>query len=897
MTLTPDVRLGVYQILAPLGAGGMGEVYRARDTKLGRDVAIKVLPSSFASDPDRLARFEREARLLASLNHPNIGAIYGVEETGGVVALVLELVEGETLTDRIAKGSGMRAQSSGLPIADALAIARQIADALDAAHERGIVHRDLKPANIVITPDGVVKVLDFGLAKGAGTAGEASGSEALTHSPTVIGPTLDGVLLGTAPYMSPEQARGKIVDKRTDIWAFGCVLYEMLTGRRAFSGETTSDTIAAILERQPDWTALPAATPRPARQVLQRCLEKDPKRRLRDIGDANFAEPAGDSVVSTTRHARRLERVAWVAALVAGALAITVIVLAAMVTGRHDRAAPDWAQRAAIFAVEAPSTTNTTVAQGPPGIAVSHDARFIAWAAENAPGRVALWVYNVETGEQKALPGTDGATTPFWSPDGRALGFLAQASLKIIDLASGNVRAIAAVPDASTGGTWNSDNVIVYSARYALYQIPASGGQSKPVAALNRAFQENSLRYPRFLPDGRHFLYVARSGRSNQSGAYVGSLDGTSTRLFATTSYVYYAAPGYLLYAKDGALVARAFDPRTLAVASTEATVVDQVGANAGAMSGHFDVSDNGVLAYFRHSTVVKTVLRWFDRSGRALEALNEPAAYSNFRVAPDDRRVVVDLASDRVVGRDVWVLNPGAAPVRMTFGGTDDWWPFWSPDGQRVAFMSYRNGVSDFYVKTVNGAVAEEPLVTSDAQKAAGDWSRDGRFVVYWVDTAETRGDILVSAVDRSQAPMAIARTAANERRPRFSPDGRYVSYDSDESGRSEVYVQPFPPTGGKWQVSIGGGTEASWNGSGHELYYVDGNGALSAVTVTMTGGAFSAGRAERLFEVGRRGGTGGSSRYEPASDGRRFLVRQALDPAPQPLRVMLNWPAGLRR
>jgi Tol biopolymer transport system component len=360
---------------------------------------------------------------------------------------------------------------------------------------------------------------------------------------------------------------------------------------------------------------------------------------------------------------------------------------------------------------------------------------------------------------------------------------------------------------------------------------------------------------------------------------------------------VYYAPPGYLLYAKDGALVARTFDARTLAAGSAAATVVEQVGANAGAMSGQFDVSDNGVLAYFRHSTVVKTVLRWFDRSGRALETLNAPEAYSNFRVAPDDRRVVVDLASDRVVGRDVWVLNPGAAPTRITFGGSDDWWPFWSPDGQRVAFMSYRNGVADFYVKTVNGSASEEPLVISDAQKAAGDWSRDGRFVTYWVDTAESRGDIWVSPVHHGQPPIAVARTAANERRPRFSPDGRYVAYDSDESGRGEVYVQPFPPTGGKWQVSIGGGTEASWNRSGRELYYVDLNGGLNAVAVTIAHDSLSVGRAERLFDVGRRGGAGGSSRYEPASDGRRFLVRQVLDAAPQPIRVMLNWPAALRR
>lgn len=911
MPLTTGTRLGVYEIVSPLGAGGMGEVSRGRDTKLGRDVALKVLPSAFTADPERLARFEREARVLASLNHPNIGAIYGVEETAGTVALVLELVEGDTLAERLAglgaRGSGLvgrpRAGPSalsaqpylGLAVTEALVIARQVADALDAAHERGIVHRDLKPANIKITPDGVVKVLDFGLAKASSAS--LSGEPDLTHSPTMLGATGEGVLLGTAPYMSPEQARGKAVDKRTDIWAFGCVLFEMLTGRRAFGGETSSDTIAAIIEREPDWTKLPPLTPAHIVRLLKRCLEKDPKKRLRDVGDMYHELAYVDDASAAIHPANRTGARRWAWLLASGGVALAVALGWAAINFPRAGAAPDWARESATFAIAAPVVPGAPAGLPAPGIAVSRDGRAIAWTAEGPGRRPGIWLYSVGTGETRLLPGTEGASNPFWSPDGRALAFTAQASLKIIDLASGSVRPIATLPEVSAGGTWNSEDIIVFSARYALYQIPSSGGAPRVVAELNRSHQENSLRYPRFLPDGRHFLYVARSGRSDQSGAYVGSLDGTSVRLFATTSHVYYAPPGYVLYAKDGALVARTFDARTFAVGSETFTVASHVGADAGGMNGHFDVSPGGVLAYFRNSTAANAVLHWFDRSGRPLEALNEPAGYSTFRIAPDDLRVAVDLTSERVVGRDVWVLNPGAPPTRVTFGGSDDWQPFWSPDGRKVAYMTYRNGVSDLFVKTVNGTAPEEPLVMSEEQKTPGDWSLDGRFVAYSIERAETLGDVWVTPLEGARQPIPIARTKFNERRPRFSPDGRFIAYESDESGGSEVYVQPFPPTGGKWQVSVGGGNESSWRVDGRELYYVNAAGMLLAVPVTLSSNGFSAGAPVQLFDVGRRGGVGGTSRYEGARDGRRFLVREIVDPAPQPLLVILNWPARLKR
>jgi dipeptidyl aminopeptidase/acylaminoacyl peptidase len=415
---------------------------------------------------------------------------------------------------------------------------------------------------------------------------------------------------------------------------------------------------------------------------------------------------------------------------------------------------------------------------------------------------------------------------------------------------------------------------------------------------LDRSHQENSLRYPRFLPDGRHFLYVARSGRSQQSGAYVGSLDAKPLRLFATTSHVEYAPPGYLLYAKDGALIARTFDMQTFSAGVEPFTVANAIGANAGGMNGHFDVSENGVLAYLKSSTATKAVLRWFDRAGRPLDVISEPAEYFNFRISPDGVHVAVDLATEGVVGRDVWVLNPGgAAPTRVTFGGSDDWVPFWSPDGQKVGFMSYRNGVGDIFVKTLIGAAPEEPLLVSEEQKSAGDWSTDGKYLAYTNDRADNRGDIWVLPLEGARQPIPIARTRFNERRPRFSADGRFVAYESDETGRNEVYVQPFPPTGGKWQASVGGGADVSWRGDGRELFYVNSSGMLLGVPVTLASNGFSTGAPVPLFSVGRRGGSGGTSRYDVVRDGSRFLVRTLVDAQPQPITVVLNWPARLRK
>jgi len=879
MPLAAGVCLGPYKILAAIGTGGMGEVYRARDAKLDRDVAIKVLPASFADDPERLARFDREAKVLASLNHAHIAQIYGLEDR----AIVMELVDGGTLADRIGRGP--------LKIADALTIARQIADALDAAHEKGIIHRDLKPSNIGFTRDGMAKVLDFGLAKDASSDQRVSD---LTDSPTMLSPTMTGVVLGTAPYMSPEQARGKPVDKRTDIWAFGCVLYEMLTGRRAFGGATTTDTVAAILEREPDWAALPSDVPDTVAATLKRCFEKDPKVRLRDIGDIRLDRMSGGSVRPPVRH----QILPWALAAIFGASAVALGV-ALVRGGGPPPVQAVWATEGATFSIEAP-VDNSVAVMPQPTLAVSGDGRYIAWVGTLGRGQRSIWLYTVSDGTTRQLASTGGASNPFWSPDSRAIGFQAQGVLRTVDVTTGAIRSLAPNPEVSGGGAWSPAGVIVFSTRYTLQVIPATGGEPRVVATLNAEYQENSLRSPRFLPDGRHFLYAARSGRAGRSAVYEGSIDGAKPRrLFPVSSHVEYAPPGYLVYVQDEQLVARAFDATRLTADTELMTVLSRFGGADGGMRDHFSVSDNGVLAYLAQPATPSARFTWVDRAGRANDAGFPVGDYQNFRLAPDGRRIAVDNRTARTTVRDVWVLDPAAPPRRVTFGGSDDWQPFWSADGHRVAWMSYRNGPGDLFAKTLDGAAPEaavfKPSEIENDQRVPGDWAPDGRSIAYWTDRSDTRGDIWVQSLDGSK-PIAIAATSFNEQSPRFAPDGRFVAYESDESGQSEVFVQPVPPTGGKWQISSGGGEEPSWRRDGRELYYVNSGGDLIAVPITKSDNTLSAGSPVRLFSV-RGFGDAGVSLYDPAPDGSRFLVRQVIDPPAQPIMVVLDWTARLIR
>lgn len=861
MPLAGGQTFGSYEIIGPLGAGGMGEVYRARDPRLKRDVAIKVLPAEFAKDAERVARFQREAELLAALNHPNIAQVYGIDHG----ALVMELVDGDTLADRIARGP--------LPIDEAIAIARQIADALDAAHRAGVIHRDLKPANIKVTDEGIVKVLDFGLAKASGDALSGSSSD-LANSPTITSPAVTerGVILGTAAYMAPEQAKGRVVDKRADVWAFGCVLYEMLIGRRAFNGESTTEVIAAVLEREPDLARLPRHTPEAIRRLLRRTLAKNPKARLRDIGDAHFelsAEP---------EHVPRAGSRSPVL-LIAAVSAIAAAILTFVALKYQSNEAPTL--DAFVFAMDGGDRSD---------FAVSADGRTLAWVSTEGDGRRRVWVRRTDVAEPKVLEGTEGASFPFLAPDGRAVGFFQNAQLKRVDLASGATQILTSSAAVSLGGTWSVDDVIVYSNRFGMHRIPASGGEPVPVAPLNPAFHENSLRFPRFLPDGKHFLYVARSGRPDESGAYLASLDGTQKRLFTTHAEVAFAPPDRLLFIKDGVLVTQRLDVESGTLSGEVRTIAPDVGFNATGMAGAYAVGGERLLIYSRQEPEAVRTLHWFDRSGRDLGAFEEPRLYQQFRVSPDGRRVAA-VIPDRVRGgRSIWIYEAGQSPVRLTFADTHDWEPTWSPDGKRIAFTSYRNGPLDVFIKSADGASQDALLLQSAPQKDISDWSPDGKYVVYREVGEGPAGSGNLFAVDVTdpQRRIAITHEATDENFARWSRDGRWLAYVSTETGRREVFVQPFPPTGAKWQVSLNGGDEPTWGGN--ELFFIDRAGMLNAVTVS--GSTFARTASKPLFKVGSALGGSFSNRYDAMRDGKRFLV--AVDNPPPPSRppvVLLNW------
>ena len=851
----------------------MGEVYRARDATLNRDVAIKVLPDAFVADRDRLARFAREAQTLAALNHPNVAHIYGVIDAAPETprAIVMELVEGDGLDQRLARGR--------LTLRDTVAIARQIADGVAAAHDAGIVHRDLKPANIRIRTDGTVKVLDFGLAKARDVAAGSGSHNAATVSGTEV-----GVILGTTGYMSPEQARGSVVDKRTDVWAFGCVLYEMLTGRRAFAGATVTDTIGKILEREPDWDALPADAPPGLIRLLRRCLEKDPRRRLRDLGDASIElDDTASGAHATVQNPRRGSF-----AVVAG-----LLLLAAL-----GWATAGWLWRRG----PAPtSTASTPVVQFelepavPVTFNVSANGRTVAWVAPGADDVNRIHVRPIDSSDAKELRGTEGATLPILRPTGDAVAFYAGGQLKRIDIATGTIRVLTDTPGVSLGATWSKDDVILFSNRFGLQAIPAAGGEVREVVSLDRGRQENSLRFPQFLPDGRHFVYVARSGRTDKSAAYLGSLHAKPKLLFTTLSKVMYAPPGHLLFLRGGTLVAQKFDLANARVEGDEKAIATNVAGNPLGLNAGFTVSETGVLVYARAMPRSTTTLEWFNRAGKPLGAFGEPGSYPQMRIAPDGRRVVVALTDEQSATRGVWILAAGQTPARVTPHGTNDWFPFWSHDGSRIAFGSYRDGPLDIYTTTVAEPGRDTPLVQSTHQKDPLDWSPDGRYLLYRDTQRNLRGDLVVVDVATKQI-TELPRTENEERSGRFSRDGRWIAYVSHETGRPEVWVQPFPATGARWQVSVNGADEPTWGGT--DLFYIDRAGMLVARSVLANGKGFASGPERPLFKVGSPLANGGSQRYDSSGDGTRFLVAVGSSELPMSRGVVvLNWPLAALR
>ncbi len=890
MALTAGTRLGPYEILAPIGAGGMGQVWSARDSRLNRTVAIKVSAEQFSE------RFEREARNVAALNHPNICTLFDV----GPDYLVMELVEGPTLAERIGAGP--------IPLEEALAIAHQIAEALEAAHEKGIVHRDLKPENVKLTSEGKVKVLDFGLAK-AREPESAAGNPAM--SPTLtISATRAGMILGTAGYMSPEQARGKVVDRRADIWAFGVVLYEMLCGRQLYSGELASDMLAAVILKEPDWEPLPANTPGRIRELLARCLRKDPKMRLRDIGDARItieeylAKPDGlEKTAAAPAAARRMRP--WPAA----AAVVLAVGLAGLSAIHFSEKAPEAA--AVRFQIPAPEKAGYGN-----GIAVSPDGKRLAFVAI-AEGRTMLWVRPLDSLAAQPLPGTDGAAFPFWSPDSRFIGFFGVGKLKKVEASGGPPQTLCDVPNTGIGGSWSRDGVIVFGTNSTgLFRVPQAGGAAAPVTTLDASRGESFQGRPWFLPDGRHFLYYVNSTTEN-SGIFLGTLDGKDRkRLVAARQGAVYAPlsgsgeKGHLLFLREGTLMAQPLDAGNFELAGDAFPVAEQVGS---VISYPFiSASANGVLVYRGGGAGGNTQLAWFDREGKPLGTVGPIGVYNDVALAPDGKRVAVRKAEPQSGNLDIWLLDVAhGVPTRFTFDPAQEAFPVWSPDSSRVVFSSNRDGAANLYQKGAGGTGSEEPLLKSNLEKRSYDWSGDGKYLLYSVSEPKTRSDLWVLpepvGASGEQKPRPFLATPYNESQGQFSPGPagtpRWIAYSSDESGRNEIYVQPFLETAsaaaGKFQISSEGGLQPRWRRDGKEIYYIAPDGKLMAAEVK-TGPQFEHGVPQALFQTRIFGGGAGlvNFRYSPAPDGKRFLIdNQAEETASAPITAVLHWTAGLKR
>lgn len=901
MALTPGTRLGVYDITAAIGEGGMGQVYRATDAKLKRQVAIKVLPPSLSVDADRLARFQREAEVLASLNHPNIAAIYGLEESGGVTALVMELVEGDDLSQRIARGA--------LPLDEALPIARQIAEALEAAHDQGIIHRDLKPANIKVRGDGAVKVLDFGLAKAMDPAGASAVNAA--NSPTLTGPaTALGMILGTAAYMAPEQAKGKAVDKRADIWAFGVVLYEMLAGRTAFTGETVTDIIAAVVTRDADWTALPAATPASIRRLLARCLEKDPKRRLRDIGDVRIeidetiargfsdarsaelvSSPVGPAGVPMGRR-----KLAWtvvgaaLGAAVAGALAWS---------GAWPRTPPSESHPLRVSIIH---TEGTEVAAP----AISPDGRRVAYRARRADGMPLLWVRELASDESQPLPGTEDAALPFWSPDSRDLGFFAGGALKRVAAAGGPIRLVtdSIGPWTGYGGSWSVDGTIAVSGQNGLFRVPAEGGALTGLTKLQGG--DWAHFWPSFLPDGRRFLFTAklwtRTAEASNQGIYLGSLDSpTIERLLPDLSSAVYAAPGYLVFVREGMLAAAPFDLAAGRVTGAPIAIGGAVATDAQFYFAGISASADGTLAVrpppavvFPDSNALQTELRLVDRSG-AGSRVAAARLFSYFMaLSPTDSRTLATSIQDPRTGTvDLSLMDLSkdrTEPLTTTRGFTAS--PVWSSDGKRLAYAYQPPGqIDDVYIKDLSTGTIEAVIKTPTQGEHPLAWSHDGRFLLVFtyedVKATVSSWSFVSSTLTPLTGPGAVESAA-------FSPNDDYVAFASRESGRPEVYVTTFPDHRQTWPVTNEGGQVLSWSSDGREILVATLSGHIVAYPVSTDGG-FSRGQPTTLVHD-----VGSAAPYSSATrDHSRILIRVSPDAAKDKgeIRLLFGWQEGLRK
>ena len=953
MPLTIGARIGPYEVTGALGAGGMGEVYRASDSILKRTVALKVLPASVAGDAERLARFQREAEVLAALNHPNIAAIFGLESSGNVRALVMEFVDGPTLADLLDSGypeassgsstlrdsasaegrgslqpgapgvgprhrEGSRAPRS-IRIEDTLAIAAQIALALEAAHERGIVHRDLKPANIILKgawgptptrlPDGshsptlaaaditgcTVKVLDFGLAKaveGTEADGSRGGSGATMTSPAM---TAMGMILGTAAYMSPEQAKGRTVDQRADIWAFGVVVYEMLTGRRAFPGDDVTETLAAVIRDTPDFSALPAATPRRLRDLVERCLVRDPKLRLRDIGDARIelaaiaAAPAAAADVVAPQSAPNWRgRLPWLATgLVAGVVIGGVVW---MVAGGRTAigTAPSAVGR---FQMTLPVDVQLAAGSGG-SLSVSPDGRTLVFVAQKGTDRPQLWLRTLDSTNVKPLPGTEGGALPFWSPDGAHIGFFAGDKLKRMDL---RTSAVTTICDAGNpgGGTWNAQDTIVFSPMLEgpLFRVSAGGGTPSPLTTLDVAEVESNHMWPHFLPDGRHYLFQVLG--LNNRGIYAGTLDGpVRTPVIRQDGFdmtaVQYSSSGHLVYVRNHQLVARPFDVERMTVSGDEVALADGFGIG-GPGRPQFSISRTGVLAFRPSGDTAVHQPTWFSRSGVQQGTLGAAGPYSSMELSKDGRTLAFDQFTEKE--SSTWLLDLARGTAARFTADAYSVGPVWFPDGDRLAYVSVRDTPPNPFMKTLAGV--ETRLARLPKAVVLGSVTPDGATILGDVLSPGTNDDLWLFPTTPTATPTLFLQTPFNESMPRLSPDGRWVAFTSDESGTNEIYVTTFPKAGRRHRVSADVGTNARWSADGKEIIYRSRLRMMSATFAPSAAGEPSIGTPRVLFTLPE----GTASSWVVADNGQRFLFNLRVTARQSaPMTVVLNWPELVR-
>ena len=906
MSVAIGARFGPYEVTALIGEGGMGKVWRAHHSGLRRDDALKVLPDAFASDPDRLARFRREAQVLASLNHPNIAHVYGLEHAGGVQALVMELVEGPTLADRIAQGP--------IPADEALPIAKQVAEALEAAHEQGIIHRDLKPANIKLRPDGTVKVLDFGLAK---TLEPASGAQIdATASPTITSPAMMtgvGMLLGTAAYMSPEQARGKAVDKRSDIWAFGCVLYEMLTGKRAFQGEDVSETWAKVIEREPLWDALPARTPAAVRKLLSRCFEKNPRRRLRDIGDGlaeldEASQPPSTEPLAVGRHALQPTRRRALPLLLVASTVGVMAGLAGWFLTRPSGPPPRSVQR---FVVNTPVNGPLAMTATMRDVAISPDGTHIVYQSSTggANGR-RLYVRHLDQVDAVPLRGTDLAQSPFFSPDGEWVGFVVTGarSLKKVSVLGGPAVTLAELPDdVPRGLSWGADDTIVFATNGSkgLRRVPASGGPPEALTDVDAKQGETDHWWPEVLPNGKGVLFTAWSSSDETARIAVVSLETRQiTYLVAGGSHPSYSPTGHIVYSADGTLRAVGFDQDRLALTTTTPVpILENVNMKANGGAANFALAANGSLVYVAGmSSLPQGTLMWVARDGREEPLRLPPASYGWARLSPDGSRVAVS-----VVGadnqQDVWISELARGTLsRITTDPEADSSPVWTRDGRRIVFASRRNGGRfGFYSAAADGTGSADLLFMSEIENSGffrpWDWTPDGNALVFdYGGGIAGPGNIGMLSIESGLPWKPLLHTRAREISPALSADGAWIAYVSSQNGRDEVYIERFPDLGDRRQVSTDGGAAPLWSPDGRELFYRR-DDTMMAVAVA-GGKTLSVGNPTPLFQGSYFGPALGTRLYDIDPAGKRFLMIKDRDEAtPQHLILVQNWTEELKR